>query len=406
MALFAKPQKEISILLDIGSRGVGAALLKLSHGDKPKIVWSAHELTALEQNLDIKKILDGMLGALKKVLGRLEKEGMPQFREKWGVHSIREIFLVFSSPWYVSQTKIIKIEKEKPFSFTNGFLKDILKKEEKELGESLDEKDFHKTKLHGNSLKLLEQKVIQIKLNGYEAPSPLNKEAKTADIVLYTSFAERAIFEKIKETILHFFHPKAMVVHSAPLVYYSVLRDIFPEENDFMLVDVGDEVTDISLVKAGSLLEISSFPLGHNHIFRGVCNSLNCAEELALSSLSLYFEKKTNDDQNVKISDILEQTKKFWGDSFQHTLENLGEFHSVPTRIYLSSRKMLLPVFAEIMVTKSTDDAIVAKKGVWKPDVVPLDKIIISPFIVPDQNSSDISLELQSLFFDKVFSSK
>jgi len=66
---------------------------------------------------------------------------------------------------------------------------------------------------------------------------------------------------------------------------FTVVRDMHIQKENFLLLDIGGEVTNISMVKKNILRESISFPLGCNFLPRGVASNLKCS----LNEANLWF---------------------------------------------------------------------------------------------------------------------
>ncbi|MDD4989226.1 MAG: hypothetical protein PHV42_02270 [Candidatus Pacebacteria bacterium] len=392
-SLFKKPEHEISILFDISSRSVGGALLKLSRDGKPKILYTARLAIPFLKSPDSKELVSETLSALTKVVGVLEKEGIAHLTfTEFKQHKIRELFLVFSSPWYISQTKIARMEKEKPFTFTEGMLKEMLEHE----------KTVHEkaAALDKNTIDLFEQKVIQVKLNGYETSKPFGQTAYFAEANIFSSFIDSLLLKQVKDIALRSFHPKRFEIHSFPGVAYSVLRDIFPGSNDFLIVDVGGETTEISLVKTGGLLETFSFPIGYNQTLREISRTLEVSQDIALSSLSLFLDGKTFIKTAGKIEDVIRGKQKEWNNSFQNALLNFSEQGVIPSLIYLIAGMPFTNLFDGALKMPRSDGKILDPKN-----IKPLEQQTLSlHYERSGAGEGDLFLSLETVFLNKIFS--
>ncbi len=159
-SLFKQKENKISIVFDIGSASVGASLVKFVKNEKPKVIYSTRQPIPFQKNVDHAIFLDSMLSVLDKACLVLEKEGFAHLTfTEYKTHRIEEVFVVFSSVWYLSQTKIVKITKDKKFLFTKGLLQNIVKQEE-----MVFEKEYEKREGIGHVVPLESQVLTAKKL--------------------------------------------------------------------------------------------------------------------------------------------------------------------------------------------------------------------------------------------------
>ena len=117
---FSKKKEEVIAVLDIGSASVGGVIIKAFPEQperKPEIITTARVQVNFLLDVNFEAFWRCTRNALKKVVAQLSK------------HSPDKILCVFSSPWFISQTRIIKVKREEPFEITDDFLKKLVDNE-------------------------------------------------------------------------------------------------------------------------------------------------------------------------------------------------------------------------------------------------------------------------------------
>ena len=264
----------MTLVFDIGSSSVGGALFWREKSGIPKIILTVREPIVLKEEININQFLLLTAQALEIVVGKIFAAGLG---------APAKIFCVLSSPWYVSQTRVISFMKNTPFAFTAKLADDLIQKEvnlfeEEHLAQYVNTED---------SVRLIELKNIKVTLNGYETPDPLNQRGKELEMIVFISMSPEKILTKIEETIARYFYSKEIKFSSFIMTFFTMIRDLYSNKDNFLLVDISGEITDISIIKKNILRESVSFPLGHNFIIRGVASALNCGLGEAKSFLSL-----------------------------------------------------------------------------------------------------------------------
>ncbi len=334
-----KKKDELILVFDIGSHSVGGALFYAEKTGVPKIVFSAREPITLQKTLDIDRFLFSTLKSLKIVVDKIYRagKGKPE-----------AIFCVLSSPWHASQTRVIKLEKNTPFLFTAELAQDLIKKEITLFeGEYLAK--YANTK---NSVKLIELKNIKTILNGYETSNPLDQTAKELEITIFVSISEELVLKKIEDTIAQHFHFNNVKFSSFTLASFAVVRDVYINQDNFLLINIGGEVTDIFMVKKNILRESISFPLGYNFIIRKVASLLHSSLDEAESFVSLLKDGHATELITKKIDPVVNKLKAEWLAKFQESLSNLSNDVSVPATIYLTTEKEVADFFSETIKTE------------------------------------------------------
>ncbi len=332
----SKDKKELALVFDLGSSSVGGALFEIQKHGIPKIVLSIREPIILEDKIDINQFLSLAIKSLEIVAKRICMAG---------VGKPSKIFCTLSSPWYASQTRVIKLEKNAPFLFTSKLADSLIQKEIS----LFEEENLAKFSRDDNKIQLIEFKNMKTTLNGYVTPDPLNKKTKKLEMTVFISMSIDKILRKIEETISKHFHPDNIKFSSFVIASFTVARDIFVGQNNFLLVDIAGEVTDISMIKNDILINSISYPLGYNFIVRGVAESLNCTLSEAESFISLYKDEHATESIEKKLEPIVNKLKAQWLGRFQESLINLSDNISVPATIFITVDQGLTGFFSKII---------------------------------------------------------
>ena len=376
----AKDKGELVLVFDIGSSSVGGALVFLEKSGVPKIILTTREPITLEENIDADRFLSSTVKSLEIVAGKIYKAGL-------GAPS--SIFCVLSSPWHVSQTRVIKLGKNAPFIFSSKLADDLIQKEIA----LFEEEHLVKYVNAGSPVRSIELKNIKTMLNGYESPNPLNQKAKELEMTIFISMSPEQILGKIEETIARHFHPREIKFSSFVMASFAVIRDLYANQENFLLVDIGGEVTDISMIKKNILRELISFPLGCNFMIRGVASALNCDLSEAKSYVALFQNGHATNPVAKKLELVIGKLKIEWLKKFQESLSNLSNDISIPATIYIAVDKDLADFFSQTIkteqfnqytLTESKFEVIFLGAEVFHGMAVFEENLIRDPFLIID----------------------
>lgn len=326
MGIFSSNKPHITTIIDVASSSIGAATILLYPNQKPKILHSIRSDMVFQENFQFERFVVSMLDSLEKVTQQLSRQPLPP-------HSDRSFLCVLASPWYASQTRILKKTFDHPTKIDENFLDDI---HEKEI-ESFKEKEME---IMGKDALILEMESIQTKLNGYETTNPFGKEALDFETAMYVSISPRKITSAITEKIQKAFHGKTLHFSSFPFVSFITMRDIFHERN-FLLMDISGEVTDISVVRGNVLQETVSFVLGKNFLIREVASATGSTFEEAISQFRMVSGSEMHEEGAEKIKKAMEKAGKEWIAECENALEPILE------------RKEILP--GDVFITADED---------------------------------------------------
>ncbi|MFA6397291.1 MAG: hypothetical protein WDK96_00395 [Candidatus Paceibacterota bacterium] len=326
MGIFSssKTTGELAAIFDIGSGSVSGSLVLLSKNNstKPDIIFFEEERISTKRNFDLKNFELEMLKSLSNIALSMQKSrlGNP-----------KKIFCFLASPWCVSQTRIIKMERNLPFTFTNKLASDLIEKEDKIFESS----QLNKYKDFGEKMRVIESNNMQVSLNGYQTTNPVNQKAKELEMKIFVTISPEILLKSIEN--------KIQTVFNSPIKFFSFIlssfvltRDIFADNKDFLLVDVAGEITDISIIKDDALLESLSFPFGKNNFIRKIATALNKGEEETMSLLNICRDNVADDIINNKMQIEIDKAKKEWLDYFQGSLVELSNNFSIPKNIFIT----------------------------------------------------------------------
>ena len=332
----AKEKDELILVFDIGSSSVGGALFRVEKSGIPKIIITVREPITLGKSFDVDRFLSLTIKSLDVVVEKIYKAGL-------GAPS--RFFCVLSSPWHVSQTRVIRLEKNVPFIFSPKLADDLIKKEITLFEEEYLAK-YPKTE---SKVRSIEFKNIKIMLNGYETSNPLDQKAKELEMTIFISISPEQVLSKIEETIREHFQFKDIEFSSFAMSSFTVVRDMYINQGDFLLAEIGGEVTDISMIKKNALHGSISFPLGRNFIIRRVASTLHSSLDEAKSFISLFEDQHAKESVAKKLGSVIDKLKIEWLQKFQESLANLSNDISIPSTIYMIVDKDLADFFCTII---------------------------------------------------------
>lgn len=337
MALFSffhKATSRNTLIIELGSGSVSAAIATLEKNSIPKIVYSIREQITFQKDIQLERILPMMLNTLDRICLKIQKEGLLELGRNGekGNNSIHEIHLILSSPWSLSQTKISSIKLSKPTSITHSYISKVIDEQEK-IAE-VAAKDFFSGFHDKNDALVFEKRTIQIKLNGYKVNDVHGKIADQLDLALIVSIMPEALFIKISDTIGKYFNAANISAHSFTMSAFSAFRDIYPSRKSYIILDLSSEITDLSVIRDEVMSGGISFPIGRNHFVRVVAEELKISTDEAFSLVSTYHSGNLDKIYEFKIETSLSKAMTTWSDEFKKSLDTLSKEAYIPRTIF------------------------------------------------------------------------
>ncbi|MCU0660642.1 MAG: hypothetical protein MUD00_03485 [Candidatus Pacebacteria bacterium] len=382
-------KRKIVAVFDIGTSMVSGAIVALSSDTdtRPIVLSTAHAPIRLLEEFDFNRFYGLVVASLEAVATSL------------ALHrhvSPEKVFCFLSSPWYASQARTITYSRPKEFLFTKKFARELIER---------DLKAFEATYLKnyveiGSPAETIENKIIDIRLNGYTTPEPFGKRAKELSLHLFFSMSPRALLEAFE----HVIHRTQKVVpvsfHSFAFASYVVARDTIARSIDFLIVDTAGEMTDVSIVADGILRESISFPCGKNAFVRTICTEFAITEKEAQSLIRSYtrdmLEKKTKE----RIRKSLITAGKIWSRNFQEALFQLTQHTSIPRTVVLTADEDIGSIFKKEVETEEFSQYM-RTPGMF--NVILFEYALLRRFCkVSEEAERDTFLMLESLFVSKL----
>jgi hypothetical protein len=325
--LFTSSKREQTVaIFDIGSGSVGGAISRMptSGEGTPVIIKSARTDMAFRNNQDFQTLLTDMQTALDTTAKALydSKVGAPD-----------KIVCVLASPWYISETRVIKMKREHSFIFKKSVADELLEKEISGLVESYQKKY---TGVEGTS-EVIEHHIMGVSLNGYTVDDPLGKHTKAIEMNMIISLSPKLCLDRIRETLLKTFHGIKIEFSSFIVSSYLAVRDRYVTASSYLLVDVGGEITDIAIVGEGVLRTSLSFPFGKNTLLKHICQELSIDKRDARELFTLFTSNTLEEKKRNKILPLFTSLENSWNEAFMQAVGTLSSTMTVPSTIFLTT---------------------------------------------------------------------
>jgi cell division ATPase FtsA len=267
MFFFKKNKAKTTLILDIGSGTVGAALVSASKDTPPKILFSTRLPVPVGSSVSsVNRPFSVVTETLESVIKTISEQHTTP-------HALH-IFL--SSPWSVFKTDVLKLDYPSPTLITHRTVERLTKEAEKKFaGES-----------HASG-EIVERRIIQARLNGYETFNPYNKKAKSVEVTFFVSMVASDVSEAIRRCVDRYFHIHHDQISSFSLAAFNAVSRLMTDTRDFVMVDVRGDATDLSLVVDGALTKSVSFAQGKDALIKTVADGLGQSPISALSMLAV-----------------------------------------------------------------------------------------------------------------------
>lgn len=380
-----KQNENLTLLVDIGSSSVGAALVNIEKGRTPNVIASVRENISFQEVLTSARFLSAMNHALDKALKSLESKTKSTGNPK-------NVFCTLSSPWFILKTREMHISREQEFEVTEANLEGFINEDVELLKEEL------KETLPPGDVRIIEKKVLHIKLNGYEIKNPYKQKTLRMEMTVSVGVSSAKVIQSIERKINHTFHANSVHFGAFPVAAFSAVRDIFPTEKDFLFLDITGEATDVSRVADDLLVGTISFARGKNFFIREISSRLRTVHEEATTLFAMFLRKELSSEQNTKISTVVAHGEAEWLTRFEKALTTLAKEGALPRKIFFTTDADISPLFLNLILKAKSE---LLMGGTF--DVQYLDQHIVSKFVSFDTEViRDPFIVVEALLAEKV----
>ena len=380
-----KKKSELVAIFDVGSASIGGMIIKYSKDEKPEIVSMSRVPINFLLDLSFEAFWRCSQDSFKKIADGMLKD-VPCGPDR--------VFCFFSSPWFISQRRIAKIKREKPFEITSELLKDIVNQEVEVF------KSGWKSKLpHWQGKpEFVEKSIMKTDLNGYAIKNPTGKMAKVLSADIYISLGTKEVKEGFRKIVLDKFGDVPLKFHTFPFVALNVLRKIVDTKNGFVFVDIGGEVSDVSLVRNDVIEETISFPEGGSVLVRKISVEFKTFLKDAIALLDRFKRGHTSSDETKKVQLIIEDVKNNWCDTLKTSLIEISQKAPLPQKICILGNKYISEASVECVSGRPFSSFTILGKPF---EVVQISSKSVAHYFKVNKNlkkSNDVFMMLESLF--------
>ena len=203
------------------------------------------------------------------------------------------------------------------------------------------------------NMEKIEEKIMQVRLNGYETALPLGHFAREIEVTSFVSLAEKAFLDSLRLLLQDIFHGKLIKFHSFVASSYGVVREMFDMTNDeFLLLDVGSEITEVGIGRRGSLEKIISFPHGKSSLIRNLATAPGGIFPYISSEINTWSRGHSHEESGR--GGAIMRAGNEWKNSFRS--EVLSEKQILPSQVFVISDEDVGSIYSNLIQDACADD--------------------------------------------------
>ncbi len=327
---FSKDEDQIVAVLDVNSGGVGGAIVLKNKKSLPLIVATARRNFKFPASPDGARLKREMLASLDLVCQELLTKTTKR---------PDRVYCVLATPWSHGELRAIKYDKSEEFRFTEAFAETLVKKE------------IEKFRVENTALRhVMDRRITRVSLNGYPVTEPHGQNTRTVTLDVFLSLSSKQIIDEVQDCI-HKTWKSRIAFTSQIFSDFVFVRDIFDTKNDFVVIDIGAEITEVMVMKNDHLEGTAFFPYGDRNIVRAISVQLNRSVYESMSLFSLYGEELLSPENTTIITEAVEHAGELWRSELKRLLSDISGNRHLPKNIFLLAPASMEAWFRSMFTT-------------------------------------------------------
>jgi len=325
MLFSKKPLEEIILILDVQSSVVRGSLVTMKEGTLPHVFFTYNADVPYKSDADsaylIKTTLHAITVTIDAALRSIHDRNMAMHTHE----KIRAIHFALSSPWIVSQAQVITMQFKKNTRITRDLIEGLIQKERAKLSSS------------DEPIRVIEEKIFDVRLNGYSVNAWENKETMSLEVSFTVSIAGSRMVDRFITEAARAVRKSRIYFHSSLLLQFMGVQKALHSSPDYTLMHMHGELTDIAIIRRYSCVHFGSFPFGVRTFIRRLSDTKGVDEHAADSLLTLYAEKRLEGSAEADAEKAISLVSTGWATELKKVFDNADLQLPAPVAILFSA---------------------------------------------------------------------
>ncbi len=307
------------------------------------------------------------------------KEALPTLLKEYTKDALGQVHVVLASPWFDASVKTLTSKSEKQSTISHATVERVVSNE----------------RAKSQSPHPIESMPITVTVNGYRTRVAKPLSGTAVAITVYESHGDSQGVEYITGA-LHTEFPKATIdFHTTPIVYGEALMRLIDDEHG-ILVDVGGELSDITIFTKRSIGHVGFVSEGSRSIARTIAGSSGSLADVQSRLAMLARQELAPKDAQVLMESV-QKSSEAWQKGLGDAMVEAGKSIPIPHHIFLVGEREELEWLTLVLASGTILDATHIQRS-RAPTVLNADffKNVLS---FGEDAHFDSSLALDALFF-------
>lgn len=186
-------------------------------------------------------------------------------------------------------------------------------------------------------LELITEAIIFAKIDGQVVTDLLGKTGGVIETAVFNAFSPKSYIDAIQTTV-----KKAglEILTIAPNLYGLTKTILFAEKdlNDFVLIDVSVDTTNVAVVFGGGILSSKYLSMGTKQFAEGIMSQMGLTYREADKLLKSYITGQLTQTEAPLIKDILKEVIDIWLSGMEILFSEYSGVKTFPSKVFLSGK--------------------------------------------------------------------
>ena len=159
------------------------------------------------------------------------------------------------------------------------------------------------------------------------------KEGKNIELAVYNAHTPVFQLDALNKSIKHN-KLNLLATCSQNYALTQWLLQEYPDNRDFILIDISKDMTSVSVIFNGGIIDTNSIGLGIKHFIEGLSQKMGLTLKEAKKVLKIYMLDKLSESEMSVVANCIEETLNIWLHAVKLLFEEFTGIKTFPSLIY------------------------------------------------------------------------
>lgn len=197
----------------------------------------------------------------------------------------------------------------------------------------IDEEEYRSSKHHNAPMGLAQSSIEHLFMDGVPIKEIVSNTGQQMTFQLFNTYVPEQHLESLRRVSEELNIPIQGAFHTMYGVSRLILDNHQNPHLSMILIDIGEDHTDVAIVLEGSLKEVQSFSIGGSTFTQRIADTFEISPEEAESIKREYSLAQLPRNISAKITDVLTDDIKLWLQGVECSLEKVASDMRLPERM-------------------------------------------------------------------------